>query len=345
VYHALYLGLDFGCEFWEVFVKVLVTGAAGYIGSVTVERLLEAGHEVVALDNLWRGHEKALSGDIPFIQADIRDASATSAAVKSSGAEAVIHIAAATLVGESVENPLDYFAVNVVGSHNLIAATLESGIKRFVFSSTAAVYGVPKVIPVKESSPLNPINPYGLSKLIVEQMLEWHSRIYGLNYAAMRYFNVAGATEAHGEDHNPETHVIPVALTSLLDDQSLFRVFGTDYPTADGTAIRDYVHVIDLADAHVLALENLDRPLGPFNIGTREGFSVMEIVKSVEGVTDRTLKVELGDRRAGDPPVLIADSTRARQELGWNPTRSTLEDMIGSAWQWMQAHPNGYRAE
>jgi UDP-glucose 4-epimerase len=253
-----------------------------------------------------------------------------------------MHFAAATLVGESIENPLDYFAINVVGSHNLFAATIEARISRFVLSSTAAVYGVPETIPIKESSPVNPINPYGRSKLIVEQMLEWHSRVYGLNYASMRYFNVAGATELHGEDHHPESHVIPVALASLKDQDGVFRVFGTDYPTADGTAIRDYVHVVDLADAHLLALEKLDRPLGAFNLGTREGFSVMDIVKGIEGVTDRTLSLELGGRRAGDPPVLIADSTRARDELRWNPTRSTLEDMIGSAWRWMQAHPTGY---
>jgi UDP-glucose 4-epimerase len=326
-------------------VRVLVTGAAGYIGSVTVERLLETGHEVVALDNLWRGHEKALGRDVQLVQVDLRDAIQTSSAVKSSNAEAVMHFAAATLVGESVKNPIDYFAVNVVGSHNLFSATLEAGIKRFVLSSTAAVYGVPETIPILESSPSNPINPYGRSKLIVEQMLEWHSRVYGLNYAAMRYFNVAGATKNHGEDHRPETHVIPVALASLLDNQGVFRVFGTDYPTPDGTAIRDYVHVVDLADAHLLALDQLDRPLGAFNLGTREGFSVMEIVKGVEGVTERTLTLELSGRRAGDPPVLIADSSRARQELGWNPTRSTLEDMIGSAWHWMQSHPHGYCTE
>ena len=323
-------------------MRVLVTGAAGYIGSVMVERLLDAGHEVVALDNLWRGHQNSISRDVQFIQADLRDAGQTTAAVRSSRADAVIHFAAATLVGESVEQPLEYFAINVVGSHNLIAATIESGIKKFVLSSTAAVYGIPEITPVKESSPLNPINPYGRSKLMVEQMLEWHSRVYGLNYAAMRYFNVAGATELHGEDHRPETHVIPVALASLLESNGVFRVFGTDYPTADGTAVRDYVHVVDLADAHLLALEKLDRPLGAFNLGTREGFSVMQIVEGIEGVTDRQLTVELASRRAGDPPVLIADSTRAREELGWKPTRSTLEKMIGSAWDWMQAHPNGY---
>jgi UDP-glucose 4-epimerase len=323
-------------------VRVLVTGAAGYIGSVMVERLLDEGHDVVALDNLWRGHQKAIKDDVQFIQADLRNADQTTAAVRTSQADAVIHFAAATLVGESVEQPLEYFAINVVGSHNLIAATIEAGIKKFVLSSTAAVYGDPEVIPIKESSPLNPINPYGRSKLMVEQMLEWHSRIYGLNYAAMRYFNVAGATELHGEDHRPETHVIPVALESLSKPNGVFRVFGADYPTADGTAIRDYVHVVDLADAHLLALEKLDRPLGAFNLGTREGFSVTQIVAGVEGVTDRQLTVERSSRRAGDPPVLIADSTRARVELGWNPTRSTLEKMIGSAWDWMQAHPNGY---
>jgi UDP-glucose 4-epimerase len=323
-------------------VRVLVTGAAGYIGSVAVERLLVAGHDVVAMDNLYRGHKAAVGGDAEFVQVDLRDADETAKAVKDSRADAVMHFAGATLVGESVERPLEYFEVNVVGGHNLIAATIWAGIPRFVFSSTAAVYGVPESIPIVESDPLQPINPYGRSKLIVEQMLEWHSRAYGLNYASMRYFNVSGATELHGEDHRPETHVIPVALASLLEDRGVFRVFGTDYPSPDGTAIRDYVHVVDLVDAHLLALDKLDQPLGPFNLGTREGFSVMDIVSAVEGVTDMTLEVEYSGRRAGDPPVLIADSTRAREELGWQPTHSTLEEMIGSTWDWMQKHPHGY---
>lgn len=323
-------------------MRVLVTGAAGYIGSIAVERLLAAGHDVFAWDNLWRGHKTALSGQIEFIDVDLRDGVQTSNAVKNARADAVMHFAAATLVGESIEHPAHYFGVNVVGSHNLLAAMHDAGISKFVFSSTAAVYGAPETIPVSEQSPLNPINPYGRSKLIVEQMLEWHGSAYGLNHASMRYFNVAGATEEHGEDHRPETHVIPAALATLLDSDKPFRIFGTDYPTPDGTAIRDYVHVLDLVDAHLLALEKLDSPLGAFNLGTREGFSVMEIARGIERVTDRRLSIELGDRRAGDPPILVAESTRARTVLGWSPTRSNLDEMIGSTWAWMNTHPRGY---
>jgi UDP-glucose 4-epimerase len=326
----------------ESIVKVLVTGAAGYIGSIAVERLLAAGHDVVGLDNLWRGHQSAIETDVELLQVDLVDSAQTYAAVSQSTADAVMHFAGATLVGESVAMPAYYFGANVVGSHNLLSAMNDAGIRKFVFSSTAAVYGAPETIPISEEEPLNPINPYGRSKLMVEQMLDWHSSAYGLNHASMRYFNVAGATIEHGEDHRPETHVIPAALASLLDPTAVFRVFGTDYPTPDGTAIRDYVHVVDLVDAHLLALERLDSPLGAFNLGTREGFSVMEIVNSIERVTERKLHVELGERRAGDPPILAADSTKARDILGWNPARSTLEEMIGSTWTWMQAHPRGY---
>jgi UDP-glucose 4-epimerase len=323
-------------------VKVLVTGAAGYIGSIAVERLLATGHGVVGLDNLWRGHPNAIESEVELLHVDLTDCTQTSAAVLRASVDAVMHFAGATLVGESVAMPAYYFGVNVVGTHNLLSAMNDAGIRKFVFSSTAAVYGAPETIPISEQSPLNPINPYGRSKLMVEQMLDWHSSAYGLNHASMRYFNVAGATSEHGEDHRPETHVIPAALATLLDSTAVFRVFGSDYPTPDGTAIRDYVHVVDLADAHLLALEKLDTPLGAFNLGTREGFSVMEIVNGIERVTDRKLHVELGERRAGDPPILVADSTRAREMLGWNPTRSTLDEMIGSTWEWMQAHPRGY---
>jgi UDP-glucose 4-epimerase len=253
-----------------------------------------------------------------------------------------MHFAAAALVGESVADPARYFSVNVVGSHNLLVSMRDAGVTRFVFSSTAAVYGTPDTSPITEDTPKAPINPYGRSKLMVEEMLEWHAAAYGLNHAVLRFFNVAGASTERGEDHKPETHVIPVALETILGKRPVFKIFGTDYPTPDGTAIRDYVHVIDLADAHLLALAKLDRPLGAFNLGTTSGFSVAEIVAAVERVTGRQLPVERSGRREGDPPELVADSTRAREVLGWNPHRSTLEQMIGSAWAWMQAHPHGY---
>lgn len=323
-------------------MRVLVTGGAGYIGSVAVERLRDEGHDVAVLDSLWRGHRAAVPEDVAVHEADLTDGDAVAAVVRRVAPDAVMHFAAAALVGESVSDPARYFAVNVVGSHNLLAAMRDAGVTRFVFSSTAAVYGTPASLPIGEDAPKLPINPYGRSKLMVEEMLEWHAAAYGLNYAVLRFFNVAGATAIHGEDHDPETHVIPVALQTVLGQRLVFKVFGTDYPTADGTAIRDYVHVIDLADAHLLALAKLDRPLGAFNLGTKEGFSVRQIVAAVESVTGRPLPVEYAGRREGDPPALVADATRARDILGWDPHRSTLGQMIGSAWDWMQAHPNGY---
>ncbi len=323
-------------------MRVLVTGGAGYIGSVAVELLRDAGHEVSVLDSLWRGHPAAVHEDVRVHEAELTDADAVRAVVASVAPDAVMHFAAAALVGESVADPATYFAVNVVGSHNLLSAMRDAGVRRFVFSSTAAVYGTPEELPIREDAPKAPINPYGRSKLMVEEMMEWHAAAYGLNFAVLRFFNVAGATKTHGEDHSPETHVIPVALQTVLGQRPIFKIFGTDYPTPDGTAIRDYVHVIDLADAHLLALGKLDRPLGAFNLGTKEGFSVRQIVAAVEDVTGRTLPVELAPRREGDPASLVADAGRARDVLGWDPYRSTLDQMIRSAWEWMQVHPNGY---
>ncbi|MGH2561784.1 MAG: UDP-glucose 4-epimerase GalE [Thermomicrobiales bacterium] len=326
-------------------MRVLVTGGAGYIGSIAVERLFAAGHDVVVLDNLWRGHVEAVPADVHLITCDLRDAAATSVAMATAAPDAVLHFAAATLVPESVAQPALYFGVNVVGTHNLLGAMVEHGVGRLVFSSTAAVYGMPTVLPITEEAATAPINPYGRSKLMVEQMLEWYDAVYGIRCASLRYFNVAGATIALGEDHNPETHVIPVALKSVLEERNGFRVFGTDYPTPDGTAIRDYVHVIDLADAHILALNRLaadDRSLGAINLGTQDGFSVKQIIDGVERVTGHPLSIQRGPRRAGDSASLVAESSRALNVLGWTPTRSTLEEMIGSAWDWYKRNPRGY---
>lgn len=323
-------------------MRVLVTGAGGYIGSVATERLIDRGFDVVALDDFSRGHMTAVHPDAEKIQCDLRDADATSKTVLESSAEAVLHFAALHLVPESVERPGDYYQTNVCGGINLLNAVRDAGITRFVFSSTAAVYGEPQSLPVRESSPKEPINPYGHSKWMVEQLLPVYAERHGLNYAAFRYFNVAGATEERGEDHHPETHIIPVALQVLLGKRDAFTIFGTDYPTPDGTAIRDYVHVADLADAHITAIERLDTPLGAINLGTRDGFSVRQIVDSVSRVTGRELPVTFGERRAGDPPALIADTTRARELVAWDPSRSTMDEMIGSAWEWMQRYPNGY---
>jgi len=323
-------------------MRVLVTGGAGYIGSVAIERLIERGHDVVAVDNFERGHAAAIHPDAEQHACDLRDAAQTDRVVSESHADAVMHFAALHLVPESVENPGEYYQTNVSGGINLLNAVRNAGIRRFVFSSTAAVYGEPASLPIRETDPKVPINPYGHSKWIVEQILEVFAERYGINYAAFRYFNVAGATEERGEDHNPETHVIPVALQVLLGQRETFTVYGTDYPTPDGTAIRDYVHVADLADTHIAAIERLDAPLGAINLGTRDGFSVKQIVESVRRVTGKDLPVVYGDRRAGDPPALIADTARARELLDWNPTRSTMDEMIGSAWSWMQRHPHGY---
>lgn len=323
-------------------MRVLVTGGGGYIGSVAIERLVGRGYDVVALDDFSRGHHGAVHPDATTVTCDLRDADQAMRAVAASDAEAILHFAALHLVPESVDRPGAYLQTNVSGGINLLNAAAGAGIHRFVFSSTAAVYGEPATLPIREDDPKRPINPYGQSKWFVEQMLPIYQERYGINVAAFRYFNVAGATEERGEDHRPETHIIPVALQTLLGKREHFTMYGTDYPTLDGTAIRDYVHVIDLADAHITALELLDRPLGAINLGTRDGFSVRQIVESVERVTGRTLPVELGERRAGDPPSLVADTARARELLSWDPLRSTMDEMIGSAWAWMQRHPDGY---
>lgn len=326
-------------------MRVLVTGAAGYIGSVAVERLLDAGHEVTGADNLWRGHRRAVDARAAFRQVDLMQPGQVSDLIGAVQPDAVMNFAAATLVPESVVKPRDYFAANVVGGHCLLSAMQDLGVRIFVFSSTAAVYGDPEVVPILETSPLQPINPYGRSKLMVEQMLPAYADAWGLRYACLRYFNVAGASVAHGEDHDPETHLIPMVLFSVMGRRPGFGLYGTDYPTPDGSCIRDYVHVEDLIDAHLLALDALsatDQPIGAFNLGTRGGFSVREVVAAVERVTGGTVPLTEQPRRAGDPAVLIADSTRAREILNWNPKKSTLDEMVASAWEWFKANPRGY---
>ena len=316
-------------------MRVLVTGGGGYIGGVAVELLNRRGDDVVVLDNFWRGHRASIAAGTRMLDADLRDKDATLRALTEARPEAVLHFAAATLVPESMRDPGLYYANNVVGSHHLMEAMRSTGVEKLVFSSTAAVYGVPEQLPLAESAPKRPINPYGISKYMVEQMIESYGAAYGLRHASLRYFNVAGATQEHGEQHDPETHVIPVMLQTLRGEQERFAVYGNDYPTPDGTAVRDYVHVEDLVDAHLLALAALDRGIGgPFNLGTREGFSVNQLIDAVQRVTGQTLPVDVAPRREGDPPALIAESRRAREVLGWTPERSTLDQMIGSAWAW-----------
>lgn len=323
-------------------MRVIVTGGGGYIGSVAVERLADLGHEPIVLDNFWRGHRGAVADSVQVFNVDLRDREGVLAAFSLVRPDAVMHFAGATLVGESVQEPGSYFTNNLGGALNVLAGMQVSDTTRLVFSSTAAVYGEPSQVPVDETAPTDPINPYGRSKLMIEQMLPWNELAWGLRYATFRYFNVAGATTLHGEDHDPETHLIPAALQTLLGLRSHLSLFGTDYPTPDGTAIRDYVHVLDLVDAHLRALAALDHTLGPMNLGTDEGFSVRQVIDAIERVTGQSIPLQEGPRRAGDPPVLIAKADRARQLLGWNPRHSTLDAMAGSAWEWMQRHPHGY---
>ena len=326
-------------------MRLLITGGAGYIGSVAVEQAQAAGHDVTVLDNVWRGHAGAVPDDVELLQVDLRDRVEVAGAVKEARPEAIMHFAAATLVPESMREPLLYFAINTGGSINLLNAAIAADVERFIFSSTAAVYGATDADPITEETPTVPINPYGHSKLMTEHMLRWQSEIANLRVAVFRYFNVAGATELRGEDHDPETHIIPVALQAAAGKRDAFTIFGTDYPTPDGTAIRDYVHVADLADAHLLALDWLnENRWGVFNLGTKGGYSVQQVVDAVEAVVGQPLPVQRGPRREGDPPRLVADPSKAERELGWRPNRSTPEEMVGSAWRWMQAHPNGYEA-
>lgn len=326
-------------------MKILVTGGAGYIGSHSVRALLQAGHIPVVLDNLSRGHRGALPASVEFWQMDIADPGLAER-MREANIEGIMHFAAHSQVGESMVNPAIYYENNVVGSYRLIEAARQAGIKFFVFSSTAAVYGEPKEVPILETAVLAPTNVYGRTKLMIEQTLGDYSAIYGLRYVALRYFNAAGADASGeiGEDHTPETHLIPLILEAAQGKREHITIFGTDYPTADGTCVRDYIHVNDLASAHVLAMEYLARggESQVFNLGTGNGFSVKEIVDTAKEVTGIDFGVCIGERRAGDPGTLIASSAKAKEILGWEPQYSAVQNVIRDAWQWHQAHPNGY---
>jgi UDP-glucose 4-epimerase len=322
-------------------MKLLVTGGAGYLGSVVANHLLEAGHEVVVLDNLFRGHREAVPEGARLLEVDLLDAPATRAAL-AEGFDGVIHFAALALVAESVAHPERYYRGNVVGTLNLLDAMRDAGIDNLVFSSTCATYGEPEVVPMTEDLPTNPVNAYGASKLAVDRMIADESRAHGLAASSLRYFNVAGAHGRFGEDHEPETHLIPLVLRAAAGTSDEVKIFGTDYPTEDGTAVRDYIHVDDLAVAHVLALEhNTPGEHRIYNLGSGHGYSVRQVIDTVRRVTGREIRAVEEARRPGDPPALVAAADRARAELGWVPEKS-LEDMIGDAWAWMQAHPEGY---
>ncbi|MGH9847799.1 MAG: UDP-glucose 4-epimerase GalE [Blastocatellia bacterium] len=323
-------------------MKVLVTGGAGYIGSVVVEQLIEHGRQAVVYDNLSKGHRAAVAPDAAFVEGDLADRDRLIETFELHGIEAVIHMAASSLVGESVAQPHRYFANNVVNGHMLLDAMLHVGVKKIVFSSTAAVYGAPEAMPITEQTPPHPANPYGESKLAFEKMLRWYDEAYGMRSVSLRYFNAAGASERFGEDHEPETHLIPNILQVAAGKRSHVDIFGEDYPTPDGTCVRDYIHVVDLADAHVLALNVLAERSEIYNLGYGSGYSVAEVVEMARQVTGRRISTEAAPRRAGDPPVLIANSDKIMRDLGWNPRHSELDRIIESAWRWHLAHPNGY---
>jgi|SRR5690554_5538393 len=324
-------------------MKVLVTGGAGYIGSVTAQALLAAGHGVVVVDDLSTGHRGAVPEGARLVVADAGDARAMRALMAAEGVEAVMHFAALSLVGDSMREPLRYYRHNVGGAIGLLEACVAAGVGRFVLSSTAAVYGTPDVVPVPETAALRPASVYGETKLAIERLLHWLSVTRGLGYAALRYFNAAGAAPGRGEDHRPETHLVPLVLQAALGRRPEVRVFGADYPTPDGTAVRDYVHVEDLARAHVLALEALAPGVGgAYNLGNGAGFSVREVIDVCRRVTGADLNVVEAPRRAGDPPVLVADASKAAAELGWRPRFADLEAIVASAWAWHSAQPDGY---
>ena len=321
-------------------MNVFVTGGAGYIGSVCVSELCNAGHQVTVLDNLSEGHRSAVDPRAQFVQLDLEDRDRVAEAVRSSKAEAVIHFAAYALVGESMTNPSKYFRNNVGNAINLADAAVAAGVRKFVFSSTCATYGPPDKIPMDEGLPQRPINPYGESKLMFEKVLRWYHELHGLEFVAFRYFNAAGASPAFGEHHRIETHLIPLVLQVALGKRSHIDILGSDYPTPDGTCIRDYIHITDLAQAHIQAL----RPgvCGYFNLGNGEGFSVRQVVAACEKVTGIKIPFLDKPRRAGDPPRLVASAQKAVQELGWKPQYPRIEEIISTAWDWHKRHPNGY---
>jgi len=324
-------------------VRVLVTGGAGYVGSVSVEALLDAGHEVVVLDDLSTGHRGALPSAVAAVEGSVTDAVLLREILERQRSEAVLHCAARSLVGESLADPAGYYRDNVGGGLTLLEAMRATGVRRLVFSSSAAVYGEPASAPVTEDAPLQPISPYGETKRAFEAMLEWYGRAYGLRSISLRYFNAAGASASNGEDHDPETHLIPNVVAAALGMRELV-LFGDDYPTPDGTPIRDYIHVADLADAHLLALEATASGTGAeaYNLGSGRGFSVREVLTVAEAIAGRPIAHRIGPRRPGDPPVLVASAERAASVLGWRARRGSLEEIVGSAWAWAQRHPAGY---
>jgi UDP-glucose 4-epimerase len=323
--------------------RILVTGGAGYIGSVVVAQMLESGYQPIVFDDLSRGHRAALPSSAKLVVGDIADRTALDRVFSEHQPRAVMHFAAFIEAGESMQYPERFFRNNTANALTLLEAMLAHDVKRFVFSSTAALYGTPEKTPIEENAKLQPTNAYGESKMLVEQMLEWLHRIHGLRYSCLRYFNAAGAAGEQGEDHHPESHLIPLALQVALGVRKELEIFGADYPTPDGTCVRDYVHVSDLATAHLLVLEALkEKERLIYNLGNGLGFSVREVIETVRKVTGHAVPAKESARRPGDPAVLVASSEKIKRELGWKPKYADLESMVRSAWDWRNAHPKGY---
>lgn len=325
-------------------MKILVTGGAGYIGSITAAELVRAGHDVIVFDNLYQGHRAAVPPEAAFVEGDLRDPEAVGRLFADhKGIDGIMHFASYTLVGESMQQPLKYLRDNLVAGANLLEQAVANDVGRFILSSTANLFDAPTRMPIEPDERIVPGSPYGESKYFLERLLHWFDRIYGLRYACLRYFNASGDTPDRGEDHNPETHLIPIVLQVALGQREQVTIFGGDYPTRDGTCIRDYIHVVDLAQAHILALEGIAR-LGSraYNLGNGSGFSNLEVLAAARAVTGHAIPHVIGPRRPGDPAELIASAELIRAELGWQPRFPAIEQIVGSAWEWHRTHPRGY---
>jgi UDP-glucose 4-epimerase len=323
-------------------MSVLVTGGAGYIGSVVVEQLIADGEQVVVFDNLHQGHREAVHPRATFVQGDLAQRSAIDDVLARHKPHTVMHFASHTLVGESMQQPFRYLGENITNGLNLLQSMVQHGVKKIILSSTANLFDAPRKMPIDEAEQLVPGSPYGESKFILERMLHWLDKIHNLRYAALRYFNAAGGMPERGEDHHPELHLIPIVLQVALGQRESLTVFGDDYPTPDGTCVRDYIHVADLAQAHILAMKAIDQQSRTYNLGNGQGFSIKQVIEAARKITGHAIPYKIGPRRPGDPAVLIASSEKIRKELNWQPKYPDLESIIQSAWDWHKAHPHGY---